>query len=98
MIMLPCELGQRFTGTFIEVDATFERLHWYFFPIKVQRILPTISIALQKPIVIGCFGLVEFSRDEFKKVCKPINANLSSLFVRYSEFISLSFHFSLYFQ
>lgn len=68
MILLPCELGQRSTEVFLEIDRKFERLHWYLFPIEVQRIIPTISCAMQKPFIIGCFGIVELSRDQFKKV------------------------------
>lgn len=63
-----CEVGQQFTNSFERVTDRLDRLNWYLFPIKVQQLLPTILINTQEPIVIGCFGLMNGSRDQFKKV------------------------------
>lgn len=75
MVFLPCELGQRLTTTCEQVDYDFEQLAWYLFPMEVQRILPTILIGLQEPVLLRCFGIVDGSREQFKKVSKPIDAN-----------------------
>lgn len=68
MVFFPCEVGQRLTNTLNEIDYEFEQLDWYLFPFEVQRVLPTILSGVQKPIVLGCFGTVSGSRDQFKKV------------------------------
>lgn len=67
-VFFSCEIGQRFTDAFNEIVDEFEQFDWYLFPPKIQRILPTTLIGVQKPVVIGCFGTFEGSRDQFKKV------------------------------
>lgn len=68
LMFFTCEIGQRFTELFEEIDYDFERLNWYLFPYKIQRILPTILVGVQKPLVIGYFGVFEACREQFKKV------------------------------
>lgn len=68
LLFVTCEIGQRFTNLFEEIADRFDRLDWYLLPMKVQRLLPTIMINVQEPIVIGCFGIMNGSRDQFKKV------------------------------
>lgn len=68
LVFLSCEIGQRFTYAFDEITDLFGQLNWYLFPINVQRLLPTIMINVQEPIVIGCFGIINGSRDQLKKV------------------------------
>lgn len=61
-------MGQQLTNLFEKISSRFDRLDWYLFPIGVKRLLPTILINTQEPIVIGCFGMMDGSRDQFKKV------------------------------
>lgn len=68
LVFSTCEIGQRFTKAFDEIDREIEQLDWYLFPIEIQRILPTIIINAQEPIVIECFGIISCNRDQFKKV------------------------------
>lgn len=68
LIFCSCEIGQRFTNLFDEITDRFDQLHWYSFPMKVQRLLPTIMINVQETIVIGCYGMMNGSRDQFKKM------------------------------
>lgn len=79
MVFFPCEVGQQITDTFNDINDKFEQLDWYLLPIEVQRMLPTILVGLQKPIVLGCFGIVSGSRDQFKKVIKQINSDVASI-------------------
>lgn len=63
-----CEIGQRVTNLFEEIADRFNLLSWYLFPLKVQQLLPTIMINMDETIVIGCFGMLDGSRDQLKKV------------------------------
>lgn len=67
-IFLSCEIGQRLTNAFDEITGRFERLDWYLFPIRSQKLLPTITMNTHIPIVVKCFGVVEGSREQFERV------------------------------
>lgn len=71
-----CEIGQQFTNTLGEIIYEIEQLDWYLFPAEVQRMLPTIITGVQKPIVVGCFGVCYSSREQFKKVSMQFSANI----------------------
>lgn len=45
-----------------------EQLDWYLYPEILKRMLPTISIELQKPVIFECFGSFSSSRYSFRKV------------------------------
>lgn len=64
-----CEFGQRVNNAFSEIDDAVGQFEWYSFPIENQRMLPTIIIIAQKPVVIECFGEIQCLRCVFKKVC-----------------------------
>lgn len=68
LIFTACEIGQRITNIFNGIIHDIEKLDWYLLPIEIQRILLTIIINAQVPIVIECYGIVAASRDRFKKV------------------------------
>lgn len=68
LVLSSCEIGQRLTNAFGEVSYKFEQLDLYLLPAEIQRILPTILIGVQKPIVFECFGIVDGSREQFKRV------------------------------
>lgn len=63
-----CDFGQRLTNKFDGIIYDFGQLDWYLFPIEILRMLPTILVGVQEPIVIECFGIISGSRDQFKKV------------------------------
>lgn len=68
LIFFTCEIGQQFTNTLDKFNMEFERMNWYLFPIKIQRLLPIVINNVQEPIVIECFGIISGSREQFKKV------------------------------
>lgn len=72
MVFFSCEIGQRFTSLFEETVDRFDRLNWYLFPIKARRLLPTIMINAHELPVFGCFGIINGSRDQFKKVFRIV--------------------------
>lgn len=63
-----CELCEQISNLFNEINVSIGQLSWYYFPYKLQRILPTILVMSQKPFKIECFGSITCSRDTFKKV------------------------------
>lgn len=68
ILFVTCELGERFSNTLDGVDDLVGQLNWYLLPIEFQRMIPTIMINTQKPVVLKCFGSISCSRDQFKKV------------------------------
>lgn len=76
MVFFTCELGQLFTNTLSNVNDEFVQLDWYLFPVKVQRMLPTVINNVQKPVEIECFGIMSASRDQFKMVYQSNNINV----------------------
>lgn len=46
-VFLACEVGQRFTDLFEEINDILDRLNWYLFPNKLQRLLPTVLVNAQ---------------------------------------------------
>lgn len=69
MVFFSCEIGQRFTNAYDEVDDAINQLDWYLLPMKVQRVLPVIMMKSQKEWSIECFGSIACNRETFKKVC-----------------------------
>lgn len=65
-----CEVGQRVSNMHEEIADRFDQLKWYLLPIKLQRLLPTIIINVNEPVVIECFGVLDGTREQFKKVKK----------------------------
>lgn len=63
-----CELGQQLTNALNKINDEFKQLNWYFYIIKIQRILLIILNNVQEPIVIQSLGVVCSSREQFKKV------------------------------
>lgn len=67
-VFISCEIGQQFTNLFQKSIDRLNRLNWYLFPKKLQRLLPIFMAGSQEPIVFECFGLMNESREQFKKV------------------------------
>lgn len=67
-IFIACELCERVSNAYSEIDDAVNHINWHLFPIEIQKMLPTIIINTQKPIVFECFGSICFSRETFKNV------------------------------
>lgn len=67
-VFIACELGQRFTNAFVDVDNVLSQIRWYLLPNEMQRILPMVLIYAQEPIVVQFFGSMSCSRTQFKSV------------------------------
>lgn len=56
------------TNSFKDLSDSLCGCGWYLFPIDVQKMLPTICVAIQQPVVLMCYGNVLYTRETFKKV------------------------------
>lgn len=65
-----CEFGERVRNEFEGLNDMIDELDWYLFPMEIQRMLPIIMIAAQKPVVIRGFGNIACVREVFRKVSK----------------------------
>lgn len=70
LTLVPCELGERFSMSFVEVCRAIDEFNWYAFPISMQKALPIIFINAQEPVALKCFGGIICGRDVFKRVCE----------------------------
>lgn len=67
-VLFTCELFQRVTDRFDEINDIVGQLDWYRFSHGIQKILPTLLINIQQPVFVVCFGKISCSRETFKKV------------------------------
>lgn len=79
-VFMCCELGQRISNEFNDINGLIDQFQWYRFPNKIKRILPMTMTMAQKPVSIQCFGGFSCCRDTFKKVCAILGYFLCSQF------------------
>lgn len=73
LIFAVCELGQRISNAYGEIEDRIWQLDWYLLPIEIKRMLPTIILYAQRPSVIDFFGSMFCCREQFKKVSHMIS-------------------------
>lgn len=83
-ILLICELGQRLTNRFFEIDDEIFCSNWYTLPVDVQKMLLILVNGTQRPIVISGIGNTECTREGFKSVSDS-NWNLNNTELNYSK-------------
>lgn len=69
LTLIYSEFGERVTNEFNEVDNMFCHLNWYSLPKDIQRMLTTVIISTQEPIVLRGFGNYSCTRGSFQNVC-----------------------------
>lgn len=67
-IFVFCELGINVTDRFNRIPDQIYDSEWYTFPMDIQRILPTVMVAAQQPLVLQGFANLKCTRESFKKV------------------------------
>lgn len=68
IMLFICELGQRLNNAFVEIGDEIELFQWNLFPIEIQKMLPTVLVATNRPIVLEFFGSISGTRETFKEV------------------------------
>lgn len=68
VVLICCELNQRSSDAFEQIEFTIDEWHWHLFPIEMQKMLLVIIANAQKPVEFECFGSITCSRTVFRKV------------------------------
>lgn len=68
-VFFACDLGQRVSDKWNEINSTIDQFDWYLFPNELKSILPTIIAIAQQPVELECFASFSLTREVFKKVC-----------------------------
>lgn len=68
MVFMICELGQRMSNAFEEIEGVIVQFNWYLFPDKLKQMLPIILMNAQDQVAFECFGSIICSREAFRKV------------------------------
>lgn len=76
-IFMFCEFGKCVTDLFDGIPNIIFESEWYTFPIEIQKILPTLMVASQQPVVIQGFANLQCTREAFKKVDKYLKVKLN---------------------
>lgn len=74
-IFIFCELGERLTGRFAEIDNEMCSSDWYTFPMDIQKMLPIILNGTQASVVLIGIGNISCTREAFKNVNQQSIAN-----------------------
>lgn len=93
-VFIACELGQRMSDAFVEIDITIDRFDWHLFPIEVQRLLPMVMANAQQSVSLECFGSISCGRVVFKSVCISVEYIFDYRFECW-HVIRFRFHFRL---
>lgn len=67
-VFIACELGQRMTDAFEEIEYTVDQFDWYLFPIEIQQMLLMTVANAQHPVSVECFASITCTREVFKNV------------------------------
>lgn len=77
LVFINCELCQRISDAYEQVDITIVQFEWYLFPNDIQRMLPIIIANAQQPVELECFGSIKCGREVFKNVGAEQSCKLS---------------------
>lgn len=86
LLFVVCEIGQQTTDAFNEVEYAIDRLDWYLYPIKMQKMLVPIMVYAQKPVDMEFFGSFTCNRDQFKKARLNSNLEIESIDLNFLNF------------
>ena len=67
-IFIVCELCQRLSNGFDEINDIVNQMKWYQYPNEIQTMLPTILMNVQRPVYVECFGNISCCLSVFLKV------------------------------
>lgn len=66
-LFLICESSERITDRFDKIEI-YMLCDWYAFPLQTQRILPTVIVNTQEPVLLTAVGSLTCTRNTFKEV------------------------------
>ena len=68
LVFIVCELGQRVSNGFDDIDSKIDQLRWYKLPKDLWRMLPILMAGSQNPARLAVFGSIKCNRESFKLV------------------------------
>lgn len=68
LIFVICEISERVSSGFREIDFIIGQFTWYLLPINIWEMLPMITTYVQDPVIFVIFGAVGCNRYAFQKV------------------------------
>lgn len=81
VIIVACEVGQRISNAFENIDFATDQYRWYLFPEQVKRMLPVILMNLQVPVELPIFGSFCCDRSAFKQVSMNLNSEQNPTYI-----------------
>lgn len=79
-LFMSCELSQRLSNSFLDINDLMNQFQWYRFPTKVKRILPMALMFVQQPVELEGFGSIVCCRETFGKVTVKIDLGYAYYF------------------
>lgn len=76
-----CDMGENLTNHFGHISDAIYCADWYMFPKDVQRIMPTVIMAAQRPVILQGFANLKCTRSAFKKVNFKIYSKFQKNFI-----------------
>lgn len=70
LVYLCSEFGEQVKSAFAEIEQAIYLCDWHLFANDIQKMLPTIIIVTQKPIVFHGIGIITATRQSFENVNK----------------------------
>lgn len=68
LVFIYCDFGGKVSNEFNDIYEVVCSLDWHSFPIEIQKMMPNIIIAVQKPVLVRGFGNISCTRTVFQKV------------------------------
>lgn len=68
LAFIACEIGQRTSNAFDNIDFSMKQFDWYLLPIEIKQMLPMIISIAHQPVSLECFGSISCTREVFKNV------------------------------
>lgn len=90
-VFVVCELCERVTQGFNDINAIFSKHTYLSYPIEIQRLLPIMIIFTQQKVDFELFGSLTCSRESFEQV-SSVNHFISPFSFNYT-LISITQHF-----
>ena len=57
-VFIACDLCQRVTNEFDQINLRIGQFHWYLFPNELKRILPIMISVAQQPVQLELFKFI----------------------------------------
>lgn len=68
IVLFACEMGERISDAFDEINDAISEFHWYLFPNKWKKVLAIIIQFSDQPVDIEFFGSISANRPTFNNV------------------------------